>query len=267
MIPFLVVVFTSCRKNPGAVVDPALPFYRITKESEFDDNGNVVNAATFTYSNNQLKRSDIVANMLGSTLLFNYTYEYQGDRILKQNLFINSANSDDYDTILYNGDGTYQKIERYTRTNNGFVLYARFTFTCMDSKLSQFTRTSIQNGTANILEEYDFAYTGENITTLVTKEFSPNGNAMKTYTLEYDSNPNYYNRISRQPLLQDIAFEDWDEFSIAAATSANNITSITQGGSPISSFTYILDGNKNVTEVMINGKEKLKYEIETYYTF
>lgn len=243
----LLITFSnsSCKKD-----DKDEENCKVSK-AEFYNAGNVALTANYTYSGNTITKVDMAGEG-------NYTIEYSSDRIVRKRFFEpNSTVSSNYDDISYNADGTISKIESFIQVSpTSTQKYAITAFTYTSGKLSklQYSEASAPN-VFELLDETVFTYTGNNIAALTTTDYSGSQPVSTTITYQYDTENNYFKRQHAQLVLIDPLFSSLNSALVPFLFSANNPTSLRQGGSPATPVEYTKDNRGNVTLFSAAGQK------------
>lgn len=220
------------------------------------DSGAASDSISFVYQNNLPVRGNFPQG-------FYFTFEYNGERIIKRSYFQGPATlSDYYETAAYNSDGSISKIETFVRTNNTYTKDMVYDFTYTSGKLNNLAVTQNDgNGIFDLIADYVFTYTGANISRSVSTEYDPiNGNSVETLNYSYDSNDNYFAK-TKNMLLLDFLFADFDGTILPLLLSQNNATTVqfSLGSAPLS---YTINDKQNLTSFSIAGQLLANYSYQ-----
>lgn len=139
---------------------------KILKTESFSGN-NVDFRASYVYTDNRISKVDVP--QIGGY----YTLEYTGDRITKRKYYENGTTVHDmYDQITYNTDGTINKIETFELVSGDtYERFATSSFTYTNGKLSKLQFFEDWGGSVDLVEEYTYMFTGNNITSMIIKDY------------------------------------------------------------------------------------------------
>jgi len=215
----------------------------------------------YTYTNNQITKVEVPE--IGGYYLLDYT----GDKITKRNFFVNGSSVIDmYDQISYNADGTINKIETFELVGPGntYERYNLTTFIYTNGKLSKLQIFEDWGNATELIEEYTYTYTGNNITSFVYKDLETF--QTKNFTFQYNTENNFYHALNSHILLADPVLSSVDGmFPVIAGEllplvlSANNATSIQEDNTAAMPIEYTKDENGNITALRIDGEQRIGY--------
>ncbi|MGO8055633.1 hypothetical protein, partial [Rhizobium leguminosarum] len=102
------------------------------------------------------------------------------------------------------------------------------------------------------LYEYNYTYTGNNITRAIEKNYVDA--ITDTLDYQYDNASNYYKNI----FLTDMFLSELNGQLLPMAFSANNVIKLSQGGDDFI-LGYTVDSKKNLTEFLVDGEVSTRY--------
>ncbi len=245
-IAFLSVLVVSCQKEPDeSILDE--PTCQLIK-AESLENGMVIDTVGYTYTNDKITRANYTD--------FYNTFDYSGTKMTKRSYFENGSLVG-YDTILFNTDGTIRKVETYLKSPviPLPILFLDFVFTYSGGKLVNLVETadtSFTGGGPVALYEYNYTYTGNNITRAIEKNFVDA--ITDTLDYQYDNVTNYYKNI----FLIDLFLSELNGQLLPMAFSANNVIKLSQGGDDYI-LSYSTDSKNNLSELQIDGEAYIRY--------
>lgn len=244
------ISLTSCKKKkPDVQAEKTCKLSKIV----YYDTGVATDSISFVYQNNIPVRANFPQG-------FYFTFEYSGERISKRSYFEGAASlSDYYETAVYNSDGSIAKVEAFVRTNNTYTKDFVYEFTYNGGRIQRMAVTQNDgNGIFDLITDYVYTYTGTNITRTVYTEYDPvNGNSTETFNYTYDAIPNYFAK-TKNILLLDFLFADFDGTVLPIILSQNNVTGVqfSIGTAPLS---YTADEKQNMTSFSIAGQLLSRY--------
>jgi hypothetical protein len=238
----------SCQKEPDESILGGGPGACTLIKAEVFDAGAVSDTAGYVYTDNKITRANRID--------FSNVYIYNGDRIVRRN-YLENDNQLAYDTVLYNADGTIRRIQTYFSSPllPIAILLLDYELSYSAGKLVRLVEkadTSFTGAPPVALYQYDYTYTGNNITSAV--ELDIEAASTDTLRYQYDNSGNYF----KSRLLTDIFLSEINGQTLPFAFSANNVISIAQGGDNFA-ITYTLDDKKNLRELLIDGELAIRY--------
>jgi hypothetical protein len=254
----LCFILTSCKKED----DTAQSECRILKTESYSGN-NVAFKGSYIYTDNRITKVEVPE--IGGY----YTLEYTGDRITKRKYYENGITTHDmYDLISYNTDGTISKIESFDRVSGTtYERYAISSFSYTNGKLSKLQLFEDWGGSTDLIEEYTYTLTGNNITSLTYKDMESLQTG--TITFQYNSEMNPYHTQNSQMLLIDPFLSSIDGmFPFVAGDllplvlSANSMTSVREDNTTPIKIEYTKDEKGNVTSLLMDGEKVYSYAFE-----
>ena len=133
-------------------------------------------------------------------------------------------------------------------------LFLEYMFTYSAGKLVHLAEkadTTLGQGLVK-LYDYDYIYTGNNITRAIEKSYVDA--ITDTLDYQYDNVASYYKNI----FLTDMLMSELDGQLLPMVFSANNVSKISQGGDDYI-LSYSLDSKKNLTEFLVDGESIIRY--------
>lgn len=250
LLTVLTILLTACQKEIQHDF-PKTTNCKVVQVNYYDASGNTtpIDSAVYTYAGSNVSKVQL-------SQLY-YTFEYNGNTITKRNIYIyGNATPDYYDTVLYNANGSINKIERFINAGTTYNIFYRYEFMYASGKLSQLNYYNMANNTATKEADYVFTYTGNNITTAVYNDYTGTTQPSPlnlNYT--YDDNANYFKKQNSNILLIDYLFIDIDAKFFPLVFSANNVTNADLGN-----FSYALDADQNLKDVMLQNNLLAHYK-------
>jgi len=241
----------SCKKNDSDVNQPLTCI--LAKAFYFDSVGSISDSLIYTYTGAYITK---LSNAAGYA-----TLEYTTDKVSRRNFFdAASTTPDAYDIVAYNNDGTISSIKSYIVFGTA-IQYAQYDFTYSGGNLSKLDvkQYDINSSQLEPASSSTFTYSGNNISQSVTTYYDPAGGPPDIATLAYsfDSNENYFRK--NNAIFTDYIFVDaLDGSLVPLLFSANNVTKVTEGADE-TPLVYSLDSNQNFYEFLFDGQKYSRY--------
>jgi len=193
------------------------------------------------------------------TLEKRYNYDvkltYTGDNITQRDYLLNSG----YDKLFYNADGTISNTESYFNNGTSSLLYRVSEFAYSSGKLvSQIVKFDTSSNPPKplvILAQYNYTYTGNNITSCVFKDFIKDSTFIFNY--QYDNLSNIFSK-RKTNLITDPLFSGFVGDLLPLRLSENNVIKLQQYGQD-NNLSYVLDDKQNLKEILVNGVVFYRY--------
>lgn len=239
---FLSLVLLACQKEKSEDQSPPTQETGCTLAKTYVyDFGVLEDSIQYTYTNNKVSKV-----LIGQD--YYLTFKYKDGKVVRRDYFSVSTNlSEDYDSIVYNPDGTITKIQLYTKENGQYKEDYLHEFSYKVGKLSRLVFSSEQMP----FDIYDYTWTGNNLTK-VDHTYDPTGTAMHYITeFKYDNLKNAFNSNQQALLLDGVFIDDMGSY-IPFCISANNPTEVHYENDS-DQFSYVRDAKENITEFKLNG--------------
>ena len=246
----------SCKKNDSDVNQSLT--CTLAKAFYFDSVGAISDSVIYTYTGANITK---LSNAAGYA-----TLEYTGDKVSRRNFFdASSTTPDAYDIVAYNNDGTLSSIKSNIVFGTA-IQYAQYDFTYSGGQLSKLDvkQYDINSSQLEPASSSTFTYSGNNIAQSVTTYYDPSGGPPDISTLSYsfDNNENCF--IKNNAIFTDYIFVDAIDGSIVPLIfSANNVTKVTEGTDE-TPLVYTLDSNQNFYEFLFGGQKYSRYTYDCH---
>jgi hypothetical protein len=250
------LIFSSCQKEISGE-EVLTPKCRLEKITYYDDTGAFSDSASFVYnSSNKVTR----ANTAGG---YYNLYNYKNDKISSVDYYQDQQGYlRFFDSVVYDGSGRIKNVLFYTDLPGFNLAYAGYDITYNVANVPEKIIQKVLDTTSgNLVDayQYDYTYTSGNITRLIFTEVASSLKDTITYT--YDSNPNYFQKLSTDFGLLDMYLtgatgQYYGDFG-ALVFSRNNVTAI--NSLPV---TYQKDAQGNLTELLIDGDRQASYTMK-----
>lgn len=253
-ILFAASFIVSCQKEPDAsILDVPVTKCTLVKGEFLDGSGGVDDTAGYTYTNSLVSK-------IAFTDVY-YTYQYNANKVSRRSYFQpGTVSALAYDEVTYNGDGTVAKVETFAAAPGvpTGVLLLGYEFTYSAGKLIRMVEkidTSFTGLPLKAYYEYDYTYTGNNITRYVENDIF--NNIKDTVNFTFDNVNNYFKK-NPNALFVDIFFNEINGQLAPFLFSANNVTMLSSTGGDLS-ISYSLDDKTNLKEVLVDGGAVVRY--------
>ena len=249
------VIKTDCRLN----------------ESTLYADSSLHEKASYTYRGDTLAHIDVSVGWDTGR----YTFEYNSSGNIVRRTFYKAAAPGEvasYTVVRYNTDGTMRKYETFLKQGTADQLEHLVELDYTAGKLTHLV-SSYYNEDESTMEkdlEYEYRYTGNNITFEIKTTYNPDNIAVSNGTYDYNSDNSHLARFGLQLLVTDPAFESAGGDYVAALVSANNpirLNVIDPGEEEVYTFLYTLDDKKNLKKVNIKDERgTVNYTFNYAYT-
>lgn len=218
------------------------------------ENGAIDDSVTYEYKNGLVSR----INYWDGYILFTYN----GDNISKRKLVDTSGGSivSSEDFYSYNAANQLSLIKHYETTSVGvtfFVDSVVLSYTGNQLSRVQGYFASLAFPGMSVDEDATYTYANKNIVKTITVK-QP---VSETAQYEYDAQPNYFQKVFRQPLLTEPLMVDAFYDNWPVVLSANNVKRITYSAEPARNETidYVADVKGRLSLVKSNGETRVQY--------
>jgi hypothetical protein len=252
VITLIATLFFACQKNPdGGILSPAS--CTLEKVVYFDTDGTTpVDTLELVYSGSQVTRADY------STIAI--TLEYTNGKVSRRNVMAQGTTAIIYyDLFTYNTDGSLSKVESYFNALATPFVYYTYDYTYTGGKVTSILEKQDTSaaGAQPIVPVYSYAftYTGNNITKVDEQDLI-NNVPSDSYTYQYDTKPNYFNKIPNS-FYYELEFLDYFSPNLPLFLSENNVTGIdVQPDHTILGYT---EENGNIKTLLVDGSKVANY--------
>jgi hypothetical protein len=246
----LLCCFLACQKEPEELL--TTPNCRIETIYHFDNNV-PSDTATIEYNGDRIAKVDY-----GS---FYAIPEYANGLISKRNYYRESTGAlVQFDQNFYNADSSFSKVETWHYLNGSPTPLKgwEYNFTYSSGKLIQLLVKQDTSGTGVVpMFTYDYAYTGDNITSMVFTDLD--WQISDTIYYSYDNLPNFYQK-NNTIWQADLVFVYLSAVGLPFALSANNVVSYGPDlPNDAVSVTYDLTDKLELKDVRFDGEIFSRY--------
>lgn len=259
---FCIFFFAGCQKEPEATgLPPQNGACKPVKGWSYFTNGVLSDSIRYEYANDRLVKIHYNDDEV-------ITYDYSGDNVVKRSVFeIGQSSPYTYQTFSYNASGGLEKTILVYEDFFGAVSdSAAFVYSGgkMTSAIA-FSKSSITAGAYERQADYNFTYTGNNISKVVINTYIDGAlDGTETVLLSFDKQPNYFRKQTPQFFQTDPFFLEADFLYLAFVLSENNVIKMADADTPAdtSEIEYLADSKGNFTEMKVDGFTALRYAYE-----
>lgn len=250
------LVFSSCQKEISGE-EVIIPKCKLAKITYYNNTGGFRDSASFVYnSSNQITR----ANTDGG---YYNLYNYKNGKISSVDYYEEGTGYlEFYDSVIYDAAGKIKTVLFYTEVPGFGLAYASYEVTYNASGAPEkIAQKKLDATTGALVDEwiYNYTYSNGNVSRLIITEAATSLKDTADYT--YDSNPNYFQKLSSDFALLDMYLTgatgpNFGDYG-ALVFSKNNVVDV--DGYAI---TYQKDAQGNITDLLIDGDLAASYSLK-----
>jgi hypothetical protein len=243
-----VCCFLACQKEPEDILTP--PNCKL-ETIYYYDGGSPVDTATITYNGDIISKVDY-----GS---YYVVPEFTNGLLSKRNYYLEGTTTvAAYDEFIYNADSSFSKIYSWFYINGAPFKGYEYEFSWSSGKLDRMTFKQDTAGTGVVpIVTYDYAYTGDNITSMILTDLEFQEADTLYYT--FDNIPNHYQK-NNTTWVADLLFTDINGIALPFALSANNVAGFGADlPNDVTVVTYDLTTRNELASMRFDGDKFSEY--------